>query len=95
METDSALLTRPAFTARRDAGRDITRPFVRGERDPATLALEAVGAKRISAGDIQMCTWDAGAQRLEVARPFRGRPEMFHVYKLPPRRVADGATNHF
>ena len=94
VETDSALLTDPAFTARREAGSDINRPFLRGGRDPATLALEAVGATRVPAGEIAMCIWDAGAQRLEVTRPFRGRPKMFHVYKIPHRRVAAGATKH-
>ena len=41
-----------------------------------------------------MCTRDAGAQRIEAARPFRDQTGMFHVYRLPPRRVADGATKH-
>ena len=94
METDSALLTDPVFTARHEAGRDINRPFIRGGRDPVTLALEVAGATRVPAEEIEMCTWDADAQRLEVTRPFRGRPVLFRVYRLPPCRVADGATKH-
>ena len=58
METDSALLTAPVFTARHEAGRDTNRPFIRGGRDPATLALEVAGATRVPAGEIEMCTWD-------------------------------------
>ena len=94
METDSALLTDSVFTARHEAGRGTNRPFIRGERDPDALALEVAGASRVPAEKIEMRTWGAGAQMLEVTRPFRERPKMFYVYKLPPRRVADGATRH-
>ena len=41
-----------------------------------------------------MCTWNAGLQRIDVTRPFRGRPELFRAYELPPRRVAAGAVCH-
>ena len=74
METDSTLLTDPVFTARFEAGRDISRPFNRGERDPATLALGALGASRTSAEEIEMCAWNEGVQRIEIARPLRVRP---------------------
>ena len=94
METDSTLLADPAFTAPNEAGRDKDRPFIRGARDPAALALEAVGAIRVPAEEIEMCTWGAGAQRIEIARPFRDQTEMFRAYRLPPRSVADGATKH-
>ena len=94
METNHTLLTDPVSTAPHEAGRDKDRPFIRGERDPASLALEAVGAQRVSAEEIDMCTWDADAQRIVAKRPFCDQPEMFHVYRLPPRRVADGATKH-
>ena len=94
VETDAALLTDPAFTALREAERDTSRPFNRGGQDPATLALGAVGATRVSAEEIETRTWNAGVQRIEIARPPRGRSEMFHAYELPPRRVADGATKH-
>ena len=66
------MLTDPVFTARREAGCDIYRPFVRGERDPAALALEVVGATRVPAEEIEMRTWGAGAQRLEVSDLFGG-----------------------
>ena len=94
MDTDSALLTDPVFTNRHADGRDMNRPFIRGERDPAALALAVVGAIRVSPDEIEMCTWDADAQKLKVTQPFRERPDLFHVYRLPPRRVADGATKH-
>ena len=54
METDTTLLTDPVFTARHEAGRDVNRPFIRGARDPATLALEVVGATRVPAEEIEM-----------------------------------------
>ena len=94
METDSSLLTHPAFTARRELGRELPRPFRRGEQDPAILALEAVGAIRVPAEGIEMCTRNEVTQRLEIARPFKSRPELFHAYELPPRRVDDGAACH-
>ena len=72
----------------------ITGPSSDGGRDPATFALEAVGATGVLADEIEMWAWDAGAHRLEVTRPFRGRQEMFRAYELPPRRVAYGATTH-
>ena len=94
METDSPLLTHPVCTARHDVGRDLPRPFNRGEQDPAILALEAVGATRVPAEGIEMCTWNEGTQQLEIARPFKSRPELSHAFELPPRRVADGAACH-
>ena len=94
MKTDSSLLTRPVFTARHEVGRDLPRPFNRGEQDPAILALEAGGAIRVPAEGIEMCTWNEGLQRLDITRPFKSRPELLHAYGLPPRRVADGAASH-
>ena len=94
METDSSLSTHPAFTARHVVGRDLPRPLNRGEQDPANLALEAVGAIRVPVEGIKMCPWGDGAQRLEITRPFKSRPKLFHAYELPPRRVADGAASH-
>ena len=70
------------FTARHEAGRDLSRPFDRGEQDLATLALGAVGALRVSVEEIEMSTWNAGVQRLGIARPFGGRPELVRAYEL-------------
>ena len=75
METDSSLLTHPVLTARHEAGRDLSRPFNRGEEDPAILALEAVGAIRVPAEGIEMCTWNDGLQRPDITRPFKSRPQ--------------------
>ena len=94
METDSSLLTHPEFAARHESGRDQSRPFNREEQDPATLALVAAGAIRVPAEEIEACTWNEGTQRPDVARPLKSRPELFHAYELPPRRVADGSANH-
>ena len=63
----------PAFAAPREAGRDKDRPFIPGGRGPAALALELVGAQRVSAEEIEMRTWGAGARRIEVKRPFTSR----------------------
>ena len=94
METDASLFPHLAFTARREAGRDLSRPFNRGEQDPATLALDTIGAKRVPVGGIQMCIWNEVLRRIDFALPFKGRSEIFHAYEHPPRRVADGATIH-
>ena len=72
----------------------MSRPFNRGDQDPAILAIEAIGAKRVLAEKIQMCTWNEDLQRIGITFPFKSRPELFHAYELPTRRVADGAANH-
>ena len=41
-----------------------------------------------------MCTWDANKQKLEVIRPFSDKDDIFHVYQLPLRRVAQGSSKH-
>ena len=41
-----------------------------------------------------MCTWNETQQRIDIAMPFKSRPELFRAYELPPRRVAEGAANH-
>ena len=94
VKTDATLLTGPAFTALREAERDTSRPFNRGEQDPATFARGAVGASRVLAEEIEMRAWNEGVQRIEITRPSRGRPELFRAYEPLPRRVADGAANH-
>ena len=70
MEPDAALLERPAFSAKCLAGRDTSRLFTRGENDPATRVMEAIGATRVPAESIDMCTWNAIRQTLENIRPI-------------------------
>ena len=41
-----------------------------------------------------MCAWNEAHQRIEIALPFRSRPELFHAYELSERRVAEGAAIH-
>ena len=54
METDSSFLPHPVFTARHEAGRDLSRPFNRGEQDPAILAIESkVKRGRAIAGPVK------------------------------------------
>ena len=65
-----------------------------GDRGPAILALEAIGAQRAPVEGIQMCTWNGGLQRIDITLPCECRPKLFHAYELPARRVADGAAMH-
>ena len=94
MEPDGALLDLPVFSANFAAGRDASRAFTRGENDPATRALDAIGATRVPVESIEMCTWDSSQQRLEIIRPFSQKDDIFHAYKLPERRAVFGATKH-
>ena len=94
METGSSLFPRPALTVRHEAGRDLSRPFNRGDQDPATLALEAIGAQQVPAEGIQTCTWNEEQRRIDITLPFKSRPELFRAYERPTRRVADGAAIH-
>ena len=107
MEPDGTLLTHTVFPTNFVAGGDSTRVFTRGESDPATSALAAIGADRVPAETIEMCTWDANKQTLEMCtwdvhlkcaleaiRPFSDKDDVFHVYKLPLRRVDVGSTKH-
>ena len=94
VETDSSLLPHPAFSARRDLGRDLPRPFTREEQDPAIMALAAVGAIRVQAEGIETCSWNEDLRQIGITWPFKNRPELCRAYEMPPRRVADGATIH-
>ena len=94
MEPDGTLLKHPVFSTNFGAGTDSTRVFTRGESDPATFALAAIGAARAPAESIEMCAWDAIKQKLDVIRPFSDEDDIFHVYTLPLRRVAVGSTKH-
>ena len=85
MEPDGTLLNHPGFTTDFVAGRDSKRHFTRGENDPATCALTALGAERVLAESIEMRTWDAIRQKLAITRPFSNAGHIFHVYKLPMR----------
>ena len=94
MEPDGTLLDLPVFSTNFAAGRDSSRVFTRGDNDPATRALDAIGAARVPAESIEMCTWDAIQQTLEITRPFSQKDDIFHAYKLPERRAVLGATKH-
>ena len=94
MEPDGTLLDHPVFTTNFAAERDSARVFARGENDPATCALAASGAGRAPAESIEMCTWDAIRQKLKIIKPFSNTDDIFHVFKLPLRRVAVGSTKH-
>ena len=41
-----------------------------------------------------MCTRNEDLQWIDIALPLKSRPEIFHAYELPPRRVAGGAAMH-
>ena len=67
-------------------------PFSRGKKDPALQDPLAIGAEKVRVEALEFCTWNEGAQHIEVTHPFRNRPELFHAYKLPNRRV--GSVKH-
>ena len=94
METNSSQLPRPVFTVRHEQGRDLSRHFKREDQEPAILALEAIGAKRVPVAGIQTCTWNGDLHRMDITLPFKSRPELFRAYELPTRRAADGAAIH-
>ena len=77
MEPNASLLELPVFSARYAVGVD---HFKRGEQDPATLALLAIGARQVSMGQINMCARNASLKKLDVRWPFIGYPELFVAY---------------
>ena len=94
LEPGPTLLQHPVFVTNHTAGRDPSRPFSRGEDDPATLAMQAIGARRVPAEEIEMRTWKAELRRIEITHPFTSDSDAFHVYALPERRVANGEALH-
>ena len=94
MEPDATLLTHAVFSTNFALGNDSTKVFTRGDDDPATLALAASGARRVPAESIEMCTLPEATQTLELIRPFSEKDDLFHVYELPLRRVAQGSLKH-
>ena len=94
MEPGATLLDHPVFPANFTAGRDTSRLFTRGKNDPATRIMEAIGATRVPAESIEMCTRNAIRQTLEIIHPFANEDDIFHVHKLPDRKSAVGASKH-
>ena len=92
MDIDPALLRDPVFSKRHDLGRHPDGAFVRGHNDPATLALRAVGAKRLPSETIYMCTRDDSRGVLDVVCPVANDKHHFHICAMPERRAADGPT---
>ena len=83
MEPDGTLLNQQVCSTNFAAGRDSARVFTRGENDPATCALAAISPERAPAESIDMCTWDAIRQKLDIIKPFSNTDDIFHAYKLP------------
>ena len=79
MEADGTLLELPVFATNFVEGRDSSRVFTRGEDDPATRALEAIGAERVPAEAIEMCTWDTIRQTIEIIHPFSSKNDIFQA----------------
>ena len=71
MELDGTLLKHPVFATTFGAGQSRNRVFTRGQNDPATVALAAVGAVRVPADSIEMCTWGSVKEQLAAIRPFK------------------------
>ena len=98
MEPGATLLEHPVSSANFASGRDMSRPFTRGGNDPAAKVSEAIGATRVSAETIEMCTGNAIRQTLEIIHPFTTEADIFHVYRNGDLQTAQqnmcGPTAH-
>ena len=90
---DGALLNLPVFEAPFPPG-ELAKTFTRGENDPVVSVLNAVGAQRVSADALEFLTWNEQSSRPQPFYPFSDASDLFHVYSLPPRRVAPGRELH-
>ena len=90
---DDTLLDLPVFSAAFPP-EALSKSFTRGENDPAVSVLNAVGAQRVCADTLEFVTWNEEAQRPQFFFPFSEASDLFHVYALPPRRVAPGENLH-
>ena len=94
MDTDPTLLQHPVFSRRYDEDPNPDGTFLRGQKDPATLALEAVGAKRVPNERIYMCARDDSRDELDAVFPFANDKHHFHIFEMPLRRAAYGPPFH-
>ena len=90
---DGTLLNLPVFEAPFPPG-ELAKTFTRGENDPVVSVLNAVGAQRVSADALEFVTWNEQIHRPQIFCPFSDASDLFHVYSLPPRRVAPGRDLH-
>ena len=56
--------------------------------------LNAIGAQRVRADNLEFLTWNENVQQPEIFYPFSDESDLFHVYALPARRVAPGRDLH-
>ena len=56
--------------------------------------LTSIGAKRVPGESLEFCTWNDNSSQPEISRPFSDQNDLFHVFELPPRRVANGPDLH-
>ena len=91
MPTNSELLQLDIFERRFHSDTGV---FTRGQDDPATLMLQAVGARPVPVGDIEMCTFLLPQECLAIFKPFENTTDLFEAYALPERRAAVGLDLH-
>ena len=70
MEPDATLLPNGVSATNFVLGNDSNKVFTRGDGDPAISALASIGARRVLAETIEMCTLDADTQFIEAIPPF-------------------------